>query len=113
MEVVNNGGEVDMSMAENVSPERGREGRCSALGNEALVGSLGVVVVDISEYVRFFSDAEVVCVDPGGPSTVKLPIPCIQGVVIVRDLSEPFKGASGVVSLVIPGSSCSPAKGGI
>src|ERR1700677_3736870 len=93
VEVIDNGREVDTTVVEDVLPEGGREGRCSPSGNEALVGSLGTMLIDISEYVSFLPDAEVVCVRPRCPAMVKPPVPCIEQVVIVRDFSESFKGA--------------------
>ena len=80
-----------MTMAEDVSPERGWEGRRPTSGDKALMGSLGVMVVDISEYVRFLPDTEVVCIGPQGPSSIEFPIPCIERVMVIRDFSELFK----------------------
>ena len=80
-----------MMMAEDVSPEGGWKGGCPALGDKALMGSLGVMVVDVLEYVHFLPNTEVVCIGPQDPSPIESPIPCIEWVMVIRDFSELFE----------------------
>src|SRR5260370_24046568 len=99
MVVINDCGEINRLVTQDIMPEAERERGCVASRDEAFVGSFWVMHVDTSEYEHFLGEAEVVSVIPGRTSPTSSPVPHIQGVVVLGDFAESLKGTPKIVSI--------------
>lgn len=108
MNIIDDGCEVNVPIADDISPETERERWGISSGKEASERVLWVVVVDIAENVRLLGNTELFSIIPRGATSMH-PVPCIEGVVVVIYVSDSFKSPASVIGIIIKWASLSGA----